>query len=372
MSPAQSSRARLSAAADRVSRRYGPWLSLSVGAATALLWREGVDQIRAAVVLASLAGAVTLLLLFPPWGRARVPGVRHRQWVRSAAWLATVRLARNALWFVIPFYVLSTSWLSRNAPFTLLLVGLGVLSCFDAFLRDRVLRERWSALAFVMPALLAALQLFLPMLSGVPPRFTIFASGALVAVVGTGLVSSDTVLRRTAARQSLAAAAIAALLGAPAGRALLPLLAPAPLRLASASFALGRDGLDPVSPVATLAAGSAAPAYVFVAVEAPRGLRETVRLVVDGESYRETRPLKISGGRAGGYRLWAPVRGAEPGRIRATVRTEGGQIVGGVEIDVVAPAAVSGPRGVTDRRVAVPPSPNSGTPPGRSWASGDR
>lgn len=325
-----------------MNRRYGPWLSLAVGAATALLWREGVDQIRAAVVLASLAGAVTLLLLFPPWGRARVPGVGHRQWVRAAAGWATVNLAQNALWFVIPFYVLSTSWLSWNAPFTLLLVGLGVLSCFDAFLRERVLRGRWAALAFVTPALLAALQLFLPMLSGVSPRFTIFASGALASVAGTGLVSPGTFLRRAGARQSLAAAAIAALLGALAARALLPLLAPAPLRLASGSFALGRAGLDPVSPVATLAAGSAAPAYVFVAIEAPRGLEETVRLVVEGEGHHETRPLEITGGRAGGYRLWAPVSGAEPGRIRATVRTEGGQIVGEISIDVVAPAAAPG------------------------------
>ncbi len=344
MPPARASRfARISASASRVSRRYGPWISLAGGGVTALLWREGVDQIRAAIVLASLAGACTLLLLFPPWGGARVPGIGGRGWVRSAAWWATVNLAQNALWFVIPFYVLSTSWLSRNVAFTLLLVALGVLSCFDVFLRERVLRGGWSALAFVTPAVLGALQLFLPILSGIPPRFTIFASGAVAAVAGAGLVSPAALLRRSAPRHSLLAAALIAALGALAGRAVLPLLAPAPLRLASARFALGRDGLDPVSPVETLVAGAATPAFVFVALEAPRGLRESVRLVVDGAAHRETRPLEISGGRAGGYRLWAPVRGDVPGRIRATVRTEGGQIVGAVSIGVVAAEPVPAP-----------------------------
>lgn len=328
--------ARLSAAAGHVSRRYGPWISLAGGAVTALLWREGIDQIRAAVVLASLAGAVTLLLLFPPWGRARVPEVADRRWIRSAAWWATVNLAQNALWFVIPFYVLSTSWLSRNAAFTLLLAALGVLSCFDAFLRERVLRGGWAAVAFVTPAVLAALQLFLPILTGVPPRFTIYASGAAAAIAGTGLVAPAALVRRSGVRRSLRATALVACLGGLAGRAVLPLLAPAPLRLASASFALGRSGLDPVLPVQSLVAGTAGGAYVFVALEAPRGLSERVRLVVQGESPHESRSLEVSGGRAGGYRLWAPVRCDVPGRIRATVRTEGGQIVGAVSIEAVA------------------------------------
>ena len=84
--------ARLLAAAGHVTRRYGPWISLAGGVVTALLWREGIDQIRAAVVLASLAGAITLLLLFPPWSRSRATGMAGHRWVRSAAWWATVNL----------------------------------------------------------------------------------------------------------------------------------------------------------------------------------------------------------------------------------------------------------------------------------------
>lgn len=337
-----SRRARLSAAVGRASRRYGPWISLAGGGVTTLLWRGGIDQVRAAVVLASLAGAITLLLLFPPWDRARVPGIGDRRWVQSAAWWATVNLAQNALWFVIPFYVLSTTWPSRNVAFTLLLITLGVLSCFDAFLRERVLRGGGAAVVFVTPALLAALQLFLPILTAVPPRLTIYASGAIAAIAGAGLVTPDTFAPGRGARRSARAVVLVAALGAIAGRAVLPLLPPAPLRLGSASFALGRSGLDPVSPVQTLAAGPASQAYVFLALEAPRGLTEQVRLVVSGESAQQTRPLEISGGRAGGYRLWSPVRCETPGRIHAMVRTEGGQIVGTVSIEVVPASSPTG------------------------------
>jgi hypothetical protein len=340
----------VAAAVGELNRRFGGWISLGIGAGTAILWRAGIDQIRAAIVLASLATVVVLLLVAPPWESARPQAVAARPWLSSAAWWATVVLARNALWFVIPFYVLSTTWPSRNAPFTLLLVVLGVLACFHVFLRERVLRGGGVAVAFVAPALLAALQLFLPMLSGVSPRVTSFASGAIASVLAGCLAAPDRFLRRLPAWRAPVAIAFAAALGAVAGRAALPLLAPAPLRVASARFALGRDGLDPVAPVPALVADATRSAFVFVSVEAPRGLRETVRLVVDGDGggARETRTLEISGGRPGGYRLWAPLRAHDPGRIRATVRTEGGQIVGAASIDVVAPASLSAsPRGVS-------------------------
>jgi hypothetical protein len=353
-SPA-SSISRLTAAAAQINRRYGPWIALVVGATTAWLWRAGVDQVRAALALASLAGAVALLLLFPPWDEARGPAIKDKAWVRSAAWWTTVNLAQNALWFVIPFYILSTTWASRNTPFTLLLVALGILSCFDLFLRERLLRGGWAAVAFVVPALLAALQLFLPILTGLPPRFTIFASGAIAAFVGACLIAPDTFLRRSRVLPLAATAVVGAL----AARAVLPLLAPAPLRIAQATFALGRNGLEPVSPVESLQAGPSE-AYVFMALEAPRGLTETVRLVVDGEDSVETRPLEIQGGRAGGYRLWAPVKTPEEGRVRATVRTEGGQVVGAVSILVVPSAAVSAPAAPSAVPAARPSTPPAG------------
>lgn len=333
-------RARAAAAWDVFNTRVAPWIALVTGVVTSLLWREGVDGVRATVVLVSLFATVTLLLLFPPW-RAPEPGrrgARVRTWIHEAAWWATVSSAQNALWFVIPFYVLSTSWLSRNAPFTLLLVAFGVLSCFDTFLRERVLRRPLAAAIFVLPALGASLQLFLPVLTGAPPRLTVLAAGAIAAMGSASLLLPSRLSRRHLAMTLFGVA----MLGAGAARAALPLVAPAPMRLASGTFALGRDGLDPLDPVSRLPA-AAAPAYVFVAVEAPRGLVETVRLVVeDGDDGHVSRPLVVEGGRAGGYRLWAAARRERPGSLRASVITEGGQIVGAVRAEVVLGDGASG------------------------------
>ena len=322
-SPRPSHRARLGATWDTFNSRIAPWIALVSGVATSLLWRAGVDGVRATFVLASLCATVTLLLLFPPWRAPDTPGVRS--WLHGAAWWATVSSAQNALWFVIPFYVLSTTWLSRNAPFTVLLVTFGVLSCFDTFVRDRVLRRPVAAAVFVVPALVASLQLFLPVLTSASPRFTIFAAGAIAATSAASLV-----VPRAATRRTLASILVGvAILGALGGRAILPLLAPAPLRLASATFARGRTGLDPVDPIASLTIAATEPAYVFVSVEAPRGLVETVRLVVeDGDAGHVSRPLDVVGGRKSGYRLWAQARPMAPGKLRARVVTEGGQVVG--------------------------------------------
>lgn len=316
-----------------LNARVMPWVSLASGVAFAVLWREGVDGVRAAFVLASLFGAVTLLVIFPPSRRRTREGAPV--WLGEAAWWAAVGLAQNAIWFVLPFYVIATTWPSRNAPWTLLLLGLAVLSCFDLVLREQLLRRPAAAALFVGPVALATLQLFLPVLTGLTPRQTCWAAGAIAAATAVVLL-----VPRGRRRTALVAIPCAAVAGAVAGRLALPLLAPAPMRLASATFALGRDGLEPVTPVGALPAGRGEPAYVFVAVEAPRGLRETVRLVVGDDA---SRPLEVVGGRAGGYRLWGPVPVPADGAVEARVLTEGGQLVGRVRADIADRASPAPP-----------------------------
>lgn len=311
--------------------RVMPWVSLASGVGFAVLWREGVDGVRAGFVLASLFGAVTLLVIFPPSRRPTSHGVPV--WLGDAAWWAAVGLAQNAIWFVLPFYALATSWPSWNAPWTLLLMGLAAISCFDVLLREHLLERPRAAALFVAPVALATFQLFLPVLTGIPPRRAIWGAGAAAAATAVLLV-----VPRSRPRTLLLAVPIAALVGALAGRLLLPLLAPAPMRLVSATFALGRSGLDPAEPVDTLPVGR--DAFVFVAVEGPRGLRETVHLVVGDVA---SRPLEVEGGRAGGYRLWEPVRATGEGRVVARVVTDGGQLIGRIAAGVEEAAAASAP-----------------------------
>jgi len=337
--------ARLRAELDRFNRRVAPWLSLATGVAVAVLWREGIDHVRAAIVLSSLAGVVTLIVLHPRW-EARSP---QASWLPGAAGWGAVTLAQNALWFVIPFFVLSTTWPSRNVPFTLLLCGLSVASCFEAQLRERLARGGPFAAAFVVPVTFACLQLFLPVLTGLPPRHLAWASGAVAAAVAVALIRPPGFTRFGRAARAVILVALL-VVGAAAGRLLLPLLPPAPLRLVSAHFALERDGLDPAVPTPVLPADRTGPSYVFLAIEAPRGARETVRVLLEGAAHDETRPLDIVGGRPEGYRLWTAFRPDGPGRVQAIVRTEGGQIVGTADAPV------------RPRASAAPPPPPVATP----------
>jgi hypothetical protein len=319
---------------ERFNAHWMPWISLAGGVATSLLWRQGIDHVRASVVLASLVGLAILLGLFPPWRRRGNARTR----LDTLAWWAAVSLAQNVLWFVTPFYLLATSWTSRNALFSLALVGLLVLFSFDVLLQHRVLRNGRIAAVFVALAGLAAYQLLLPVLSGVAPRHAIYASGALAVASALPLG-----WRRARGRPRAAAFVLAAALGgALAARLALPWIPPAPMRLVAARFALERDGLEPLAALPSLPVGSA-PGYVFVAVEAPRGLHETVRLVVAGQEEATSRPLEVEGGRAGGYRLWQPVPRDSAGRVRIAVVTEGGQIVGSASVEIRAGEPVPGP-----------------------------
>ena len=326
-------RARAEAAWEHANRRWAPWLSLASGITTAVLWRQGIDVVRASIALCSAAGVVAVFSLFPPGAPHPSDGAdgRWRRRARAAASFLGVGLAQNALWFVIPFYALATTWSSRNAPFTLLLGGLAVLSCFEEVFRRRVLENRRRAAAFVALTQLAALQLLLPVLTGLAPRHAVVAAGALAAASATPLALPLHLRGTRAAGAGLAGA----VLGAALAWGLLPCLAPVPLRLGGVSFARGHGALEPESPLAEAPAGGG-PVYVFVAVEAPKGVHERVRLALRSGSHALTsRALEIEGGRSGGYRLWAELA-AEPGRpLVAQLRTEGNQLVGGA---ILAPA----------------------------------
>jgi len=326
-------RARAEAAWQHANRRWTPWLSLAGGVTTAVLWRHGIDVVRASLVLGSAAGVVALLSLFPP-GAPTGPEVAAGRWgsrLRGVVDFLGIGLAQNTLWFVIPFYALATSWASRNAPFTVVLGGFAVLSCFERVFRRQVLEHRLRAAAFVALTQLAALQLLLPVLTGIAPRHAVLATGALAA----GSAAPLALPRALRGARAVVAGCGMAALGAALAWILLPCLAPAPLRLSGLRFALGRSALEPESPVVAAPAGGG-PIYVFASVEAPHGVHERVRLALRSGSHAlTTRGLEIEGGRPGGYRLWAELA-AEPGRpLVAQLRTEGDQLVGDA---ILAPA----------------------------------
>ncbi len=293
-----------------------------------VLARERYHLVPWSAVFLALAWTSTLY-----FGRAAAvagepPGLVHE----VASWITRV-LYQETLFFLLPFYAYSTVVRSPNVGFLVLLGALAVLSCID-MLFDRWLRTRpvFSLLYFAVVAF-AAINLLLPLLLGVRPRFAAPVA-ALLAVGSAAPLARHAARRGWGARLRLAAAAVV-VLGVPVG---MPgLIPPVPLRLENATFGSGFDRstltladtlADHVAPAA--AGGSL---YVVVEVFAPRALPTNVQLEWwrNGALLRLSREVGITA-HAAGFRVWdgwhSPGGAVPAGRYRVVLRTTGRRVFG--------------------------------------------
>jgi hypothetical protein len=242
-------------------------------------------------------------------------------------------LYQETLFFLVPFYAYSTVIGSPNVLFMALLLALAVLSCVDLVF-DRWLRTRpVFALIFFAVVAFAAINLLLPLLIGLRPRFSAPVA-ALLAVGGAVPLALRAAGGRHKVHLPLAAAGLV-LLGIAVGWP--GLIPPVPLRMTSATFASGidrttlalADSLD--SQVSSAKVGGSL--YVLVEVFAPSALPANVRLEWqrDGETLRVSREVGITA-HAAGFRLWDgwhPASGPiPPGRYRVVLQTAGQRVFG--------------------------------------------
>jgi hypothetical protein len=303
-------RSRAASLRERHARAF--WIAhslwaLAQGAVVAVLAEERPDF--AAWVLGLLA-FVWLSTLF--FCRSALVVFRPASLRVGVASYATRVVYQQTLFFLLPFYVRSTTPASPNLAFTLALAALAALACLDlAF--DRWLR-RSAAFAgtFFFAVAYAALQLLLPLALRVP--FTLAQPLALglalvAAVLSVGLSRGPTRSRRLLG--ALPAAALAVTL------TLVPrLVPPAPLRVAAFGFE-----------------GTAANvrALVRVAAPVPVPVSVTLRWERGAEVLRTSRDVAITA-HGGGFRVWDELARARmdggAGAVRVEVLTATGQLLG--------------------------------------------
>ena len=306
--------------------------ALAVGSAIVLVAQDRYYLVLWVVVFLMLAWALTLF-----FGRATAEGVaadgRSPGLVHEVSSYVTRVMYQQTLFFLLPFYAYSTVIDSLNVVFLALLGALAVLSCIDLVF-DRWLRTRpVFALAFFAVVAFAAINLLLPLLVGLPPRFSAPAA-ALLAVGGAAPLALRTMRTRFQARLWLVGVAVVILV--------LPIwlpgvIPPVPLRMNQATFGSGIDRatldvteilLDRVS-----ATDVGDGLYVLVAVFAPTALPATVQLEWwrDSELLRVTREIGITAN-AASFRVWdawRPESGTvSPGRYRVVLRTVERQVFG--------------------------------------------
>lgn len=313
--------------------------ALATGVVVILLARERYSFVPWVVLFLGLTWASTLLF-----------GKRAREdWTPSLGTEVTSYITRSlyqeTLFFLLPFYAYSTVLGSPNVLFLLLLAGLGVLSCLDLVF-DRWLRTRpVFGLVFFATVAFAALNLLIPMIFGLAPRYAT-PLAALVSV-GTSLPLAfrggdprHRLHSGAGARWRMAGAGVAILAVAILMPALVP---PVPLRMKSATFSTGidretlalADTLGEAVPRAALGTRVVVLAEVF----APGVIPATVQLEWrhDGTTVRTGREIEITAHESA-FRVWdalteqaAPL---EPGRYEVILRTAAGRWFGRTAIRI--------------------------------------
>ncbi|PZQ37560.1 MAG: DUF2914 domain-containing protein [Ectopseudomonas oleovorans] len=243
----------------------------------------------------------------------------------------TQMIHQESLFFVLPFFFITTTWNSGQLLFSGLLALAALASITDPIYYRWLAPRRWLLLIF------HSLALFAVMLTALPIIFhaTLLALPSLPGLIGfTGW-------RRIVL---LAALPLAMASAGWLARAWVP---PATLWLTEVAISdrfdgeqrMPGDSLQQISPEQLRDDGL----YAYTSINAPRGLNERIYHVWQHNGREVDRiALDINGGRKEGYRAWTHKLNfpASPeGRWQVRVVTEAGQMIGVLRFDVVAATA---------------------------------
>ena len=308
--------------------------ALATGVFVVLLARERYAFVPWVVVFLGATWASTLFFGRPPASEVQTPGLG----TELTSYL-TRTLYQETLFFLLPFYAYSTVLGSPNMLFLLLLGGLAVVSCLDLIF-DRWLNTKpVFGMLFFATVAFAALNLLLPMLFGVSPRWSVPVA-AVVAVASALPLAWRSHLTASTNKLSSGATALALL----ALLLLVPsLIPPVPLRMQSADF--GSDIDTATLTLEGIPQGRVARSrvsdrlVVVVGVFAPSNVPARVALEWkrDGSTIKTSRQVDILAHESV-FRVWDGLRNEntpiEPGDYEVILRTEYGSVFGVAEITV--------------------------------------
>ena len=314
--------------------QYTPWLSLGLGVLARVLSKHDIEFAPKAVALLIIAWTLPAIM-------ARVmpdplPGVTEPRWRRVARTtggsFAVVVLYKNVLFFLVPIWFGAAHFPSLNMGAPLFLAAMGLATCFASWYQHHILahpvrRVLWSAVV-----LFAALVPALAVLAFTTPRVSLFIAALLSTAVATAARrGGENILSRRALGGILLGAVPVAVLVVLAA----PLLPPVPAVCLDKGAGTAIVNRNLVERADTFARGTHR-VYAWFAVSLPARYRQQVifEWFHDGAQIGGPTMSTIEGGRAGGYRTATSKTAPAPGRWRADVLNEAGQLIGRVKFDV--------------------------------------
>lgn len=245
---------------------------------------------------------------------------------------------QETFFFVLPFYLASTSWWTGQALFTGLLIIAAGVSLVDPLYYDRLAQSRRLYYAYHTFALFVATIVGMPILISLTTEQTL-----MLACGGIAFFALPSLAATLEARpwRWLLLIILSLVLAAGAWLAK-PWIPPATLRVAESAVSLALDRLErePGQDLERIPRGMLGEdgVYVYTAIRAPLGLRETIYHVWRHQGEVTDRiSLEISGGREQGYRAWSHKQHFPEdatGRWAVTVETAAGQRIGRVAFSV--------------------------------------
>ena len=325
--------------ASRLIRRYPGAVALfgfcSGIASFVLVERQaGLAKVIAAVMLVSWLWLMlenSLRRSLERWFGWKVP--------RPLLRYVTQMVHQESLFFIIPFFFITTTWNSGQSVFTVMLGVAALVSLIDPLYYKWLAPRRWIYLAFHALTLFAVLLTALPIIFHLStPQSYLWALGIAVALA---LPSLSGLFPMWNWKSLIAVPLLAAVVGLAGwmGRTWVP---PATLWLTdvAVTMTLNDASREPGNRLRQLTSSElhANGLYAFTAINAPRGLKERIYHEWMHNGRRVDRiALDISGGRDAGYRAWTHKRNfpdnAE-GRWRVRVMTEAGQMIGMLRFEV--------------------------------------
>ena len=256
----------------------------------------------------------------------------------------TQMIHQESLFFVLPFFFITTTWNSGQLLFSGLLAIAALASITDPIYYRWLAPRRWLLLIFHSLALFAVMLTALPIIFhlSTPQSYRI----ALLIATLLALPSLPGLIGFTGWRRIVLLAALP-LAMASAGWMARAWVPPATLWLTEVAISDRFDGeqrtpgesLQQISPEQLRDDGL----YAYTSINAPRGLNERIYHVWQHNGREVDRiALDINGGRKEGYRAWTHKLNfpASPeGRWQVRVVTEAGQMIGVLRFDVVAATA---------------------------------